>query len=457
VQPRSRNSYKRATILSPGNNLPKITRKLTGEFRRVWYVEKVLKRAPASRPVLRLGNVRRANRAVILQLLRHDDELSRADIARLSGLSEPATSRIIGGLIRDGLIIETGDEKPTGGRPGRRLQLNPRRVALGVQVDNTETRFALTNMRGAIMEGWSVPTPEVAVEAIEVVAQEIAHHRRRRSLERIDGIGLCMRGIVDSRAGVLVQGNRADWSRVEVRRLLEERLAEPIYVDNDVRAAAHAEYSFGPAELRQAHCLIFVGISHGLGATILLDGRIHYGPRMAAGEFGQMTMLASNSHSEQATTLEQLVSDETLCRRYSQQPDARERQPGEDVSGFAQHIAQWAVAGEQAALTALEETARHLGTGIANMVWGLDADAVVIDGALARAWPITAPLLRERLPDVYQASGLPVLLRPSALAGDGAVIGAASMPFSTVFASSDPLPAVRAYTAQKKRPEHELA
>jgi len=405
--------------------------------------------------VLRLGNVRRTNRAVILQLLSHDDELSRADIARLSGLSEPATSRIIGGLIRDGLIIETGDEKPTGGRPGRRIQLNPRRVGLGVQLDNLETRFALTNMRGAIIESWSVPTPENALDAIEVVAREIIERRGDSNLERVDGIGLCLRGIVDSRAGVLVQGNRDDWAQIEVRRLLEDRLAEPIYVDNDVRAAAHAEYNFGPAELRQTRCLIFVGIRQGLGATILLDGRVHYGPRMAAGEFGQMRLVRADANPREESTLEQLASDEALCSRYSAQPNVRERPVDKDPSAFARDIAQWGLAGEQAARTALEETARHLGTGIANMVWGLDADAVVIDGALARAWQITAPLLRERLPGIYQASGLPVLLRPSALAGDGAVIGAASMPFSTVFASFDPPPAVRASIAHTHQSEYE--
>jgi predicted NBD/HSP70 family sugar kinase len=400
--------------------------------------EYVLKRVPASRPVLRLGNVRRTNRAVILQLLRQDEELSRADIARQSGLSEPATSRIIAGLIRDGLIFESGDEKPTGGRPGRRLQLNPDRIALGIEIDNSEMRFAFTNMRGAIVESWSLPTPTAALDAVDAVAAEVS--RRRRAIgATVPGIGICMRGIVDCRAGILVQGNRPDWARIPVGSILEERLSEPIYVDNNVRAAAHAEYSFGPREVRDAHCLVFVGINEGLGATILLNGKIHYGPRMAAGEFGQMIM-SSAANGESGTTLEQLAADGALCRSYSNQENAQERGVNEDCSAFAQRIARWAVEGDPVARQALEETARHLGTGIANMVWGLDADVVVIDGAVTSAWQIAGPILRERLPDVYQASGLPVILRPSALGGDAAVIGAASMPFSTVFALSDPLP-----------------
>lgn len=391
--------------------------------------------------MLRLGNIRRTNRAVILQLLRYDEELSRADIARQSGLSEPATSRIIAGLIRDGLVFDSGNEKPTGGRPGRRLQLNPRRVALGVEIDNLETRFAVTNMRGGIIETWSLPTPSDAQAAIELVASEVLRRRKIAGMERIPGIGICMRGIVDSRSGVLVQGNRPEWARVAVRSILEARLDEPVYVDNDVRAAAQAEYSFGPSEVRAAHCLIFLGVNEGVGATILLDGKIHYGPRMAAGEFGQMVLCPSlDKAAGREICLEELTANGAICERYRALSAATGRLLKGDASAGVRQIAQWAAEGDGIAHKSLEETALHLGTGIANMVWGLDADVVVVDGAITRAWQIISPLLRKRLPDVYQASRLPVLLRPSALGGDAAVIGAASMPFHPVFASTDPIP-----------------
>src|SRR5581483_8740720 len=106
------------------------------------------------------------------------------------------------------------------------------------------------------------------------------------------------------------------------------------------------------------------------------------------------------------------------CERYRAFGGAR---LPEDTLTAVHEIAQRAKEGDEAARKALHETALHLGTGIANMVWGLDADVVVVDGAITRAWQFIAPILRARLPDAYQASGIPVILRPSVLGGDAGV------------------------------------
>ena len=81
------------------------------------------------------------------------------------------------------------------------------------------------------------------------------------------------------------------------------------------------------------------------------------------------------------------------------------------------------------------ETVRCLGVGISNVVWGLDADVVVVDGAITDAWHLIEPMIREQLPEGESLAGLHVLLRPSALGGNAALIGAAALPFNTVFAT----------------------
>jgi predicted NBD/HSP70 family sugar kinase len=80
------------------------------------------------------------------------------------------------------------------------------------------------------------------------------------------------------------------------------------------------------------------------------------------------------------------------------------------------------------------ETARCLGIGISNVVWGLDADVVVIDGAVTDAWHLIEPVIREQLDNESLAEN-DVLLRPSAFGGDAALIGAATLPFTTLFAT----------------------
>ena len=93
-----------------------------------------------------------------------------------------------------------------------------------------------------------------------------------------------------------------------------------------------------------------------------------------------------------------------------------------------------ALAGDAAARQTLEEIARYLGIGIANVVWSLDADIVVIDGALTEAWGLVEPVLRKQLPGNRGLRSRDLLVRPSAFGGEAALIGAATLPLSVVFA-----------------------
>src|SRR5262245_36977720 len=94
------------------------------------------------RSVLRPQQVRTVNSAVVLRLLLRFKRLSRADIARHSGLSEGTISRIVAELIKHSLVVELGAENSTGGRPATHLQLSDVPVAAGVEIRNWETRFA---------------------------------------------------------------------------------------------------------------------------------------------------------------------------------------------------------------------------------------------------------------------------------------------------------------------------
>ena len=101
---------------------------------------------------MRPGQVRGANSAVLLELLQRHERLSRADLARYSGLSEGTVSRIVTELIRRKLVIEDGAENSTGGRPAICLRLEQNRFAVGVDVHSWETQFGVGTMRGRIVE-----------------------------------------------------------------------------------------------------------------------------------------------------------------------------------------------------------------------------------------------------------------------------------------------------------------
>jgi predicted NBD/HSP70 family sugar kinase len=362
--------------------------------------------------------------------------MSRADIARQCGLSEGTVSRIMSGLIADNLVREEGEESSTGGRPGRSLQLEPSRVALGVDIQNWETRVAVSTMRGHVVDTRRFRTPDSIAETLRLIAEQFLDLRRGFGPQRVAGLGIAARGIVNSDAGVLVLGSRPDWANVPVRALLEAAIGEPVYLENNVRAAALAEYNYGAAEVCAARCLVFVKVDDGIGMGLVMDGKLHAGPRMAAGEFGQMVIAMSSGpeRHDRPGCLERLASNPALCHRYSALSGSM---PSEDTLADMRLILQAAADGDAAAFESLRETAHCLGVGISNVVWGLDADVVVIDGAITQAWPVIEPVIQEQLPDEDSLTGIPVLLRPSSLGGEAALIGAATLPFTTVFTTGE--------------------
>jgi len=402
----------------------------------------MVKSAVAAKRVLRSPEVRGANRAAVLSLLQQNDCMSRADVARQSGLTEGAISRIVTGLMEDRLVREDGAENSTGGRPGRRLALERRRVIFGAEIQNWETRCAISTMNGRIVETRRFRTRPSAEETLAEIGAEFLAFRKKLGPDRLPGIGICTRGIVNSDTGILVLGGRPDWHHIPIREILEARLHEPAFVENNVRAAALAEYTYGPAEVLGRHCFVFVKVDEGVGMGVLFDGKLYHGPHMAAGEFGQMVIESSTSEErhDRPGCIERLISNAAICDRYSGLAGGSRQPSTGDTSARVRRIAEWAVAGNVAARQTVEQTARYLGIGISNLIWGLDADTVVIDATIADAWGLVEPALRRQLPDDRELWGSRSLnVRPSAFGGEAALIGAATLPLSKIFAGNSPV------------------
>ncbi len=387
--------------------------------------------------ILRPPEVRGANRLAVLRLLQQNGYLSRAEVARESGLSEGAISRIVNGLLQDGLVREDGEENTTGGRPGRRLTLEPRRMIIGVDVQNWETRCAVSNLQGRILSTRRFRTPASLPDTLNQISEVFIASRKEAGADRLPGLGICLRGIVNRDTGVLVLGNRPEWRNIPIRQMLENRLREPVVVENNVRAAALAEYTVGHASYARRRCFMFVGVDEGLGMAVMLDGKLHHGPHMAAGELGEMVIEANinRSSGKGLVTTEELVSNGAICRRFREAPEAKKSSVSGDTTARVRRIIEAAKNGDTRAGKALLETARYLGIAIRNAVWIFDADTVVIDGPITGAWAQIQPTLESELPNYEEVWGARnLLVRPSALAGEAALIGAATLPLASIFA-----------------------
>lgn len=390
--------------------------------------------------VLRPRQVRGANRAVVLELLRQHECLSRVDIARRSGLSEGTVSRIVAELMRRNLVAEDGSENSTGGRPATRLQLEQSRVAVGVDIQPWEMRFSIGTMKGRIIETQRFRTPASPERTLEMIAQQFAAYRKRFGKDCVEGLGVSTRGIVNSDTGVVELGNNPDWVTVPVKEHLQSILQTPVFVENNVRAAALAEYTYGDPEIHRSHCLLFVAVDDGAGIGIVLDGKVYHGPRMAAGEFGQMVIAATAGpeRSDRPGCLERLVANPAVCERYNLLTGSARPVGKGETTARVQRICALAMSGDNFARSALQETCRYLGVGIANVVWGLDADAVIIDGTMNEAWPLIGPWIAGQFPNGSALLNFrDLMLRPSALHGNAAMIGAATLPYMGLFATGE--------------------
>ena len=378
--------------------------------------------------------MRAVNSGIVLQLLRRFERLSRAEIARHSGLSEGTISRIVSELVRQRLVMECGAENSTGGRPGTRLQLSDSPLAIGVEIQNWEVRFAVVTLRGKILEIKTQRTPAGVAATIECVIATVQSLMDQYSGEWVHGVGVTARGIVNSRSGVVEMGSTPGWIQIPLRSRIQSAIAIPVYVENDVRAAAAAEYQYTNAGEQAPNCLLYMRVDEGVGVGLVLDGKLYAGPSMSAGEFGQMVLAdqGGTERHDRPGCLEKLVSNSAVCERYAAIRGGRGVTPADSASRV-RRLCHKALEGDADASRVLRDTGRSLGLGISNIVWGLDPEAIVLSTALNMAWPMLSEEIQKQLPEPHQWPRPRLSIMPSVLGEDGVLIGAATLSFASLF------------------------
>ena len=339
------------------------------------------------------------------------------------------------GLVRQSLVLEVGAENSTGGRPATRLQLSDAPLAIGVEIQNWEVRYAVVTLRGKIIKSESHRTPHGVRATVDSITANVEAITKRYPAGCMHGVGVSARGIVNSRSGVVEMGNTAGWVQTPLRSMLESALTMPVYVENDVRAATAAEYYYTNAGEQAPNSFLYIRVDEGVGVGLVFDGRLYTGPSMSAGEFGQMVIAdqGGSERHDRPGCLEKMVSNSAVCERYAAVCGRRNVKPA-DSAARVRRLSHKAVGGDPNAGRVIRETARSLGLGISNIVWGLDPEAIVLNTALNAVWNILSQEIQEQLPDPHQWPACRKLkIRPSALGEDGVVIGAATLAFASLF------------------------
>jgi predicted NBD/HSP70 family sugar kinase len=368
----------------------------------------------AARPQL----LRALNEQLLLSHIRRLGRCSRAELARLSGLSKPTVSLALANVERSGLVREAGQRTGVPGRSALLYEVRPDAgYVLGLDIGQQYLRGALADLSGQIIARSTVRSraSSVAGRVAELasLADELctdAGISRSDVTQTVIGSP----GVYDPRRNALtLAGGLAGWGRPAVLAGLRDAFGSQLVVENDVDAAAVAEREHGHG--RQVGTFAFVSIGTGIGMGLVIDGKLHRGVHGVAGEIAYMPLSeGEGSTAEDARrrgTLEAAGAASAVVRAA--------RRAGMRGSVSARRVFEAAASGDQRAVDVVAAEALLVAKAICAIITVVDPELVVLGGGIGQAPGFAAAVsaqlskLAPVLPDV----------RVSALATDAVVDG----------------------------------
>ena len=360
--------------------------------------------------------LRLVNRRILLNILSDRQPISRAEIAKISGLNKATISTITGELLKDSCIIEEGSGRttPIGGKPPTPLRLNAKRFGLfGVDIRADETILALSDFNNRIVARVSFETGADPTTFLTKIGKEIRKLRTKHdSFIEFPGIGVSLPGLVDNHSGKFLLSVVLPWRDVPVVHLLEKVTGLPVIIDNSARCSALAEIWHGKAQYAHVRNLLYVSVSTGLACGVVMDGGLYRGGNNTAGQFGHIPIDINGVECRcgQRGCWDLYASDKATLKRYSEL-----RSNGGRRISTMRKLLELVDAGDIAATEAVRETARYLGIGITGLINGLDPEVVVIGGEITKVWGVIEPIIVEETQrSLLAPRSHGVAIRPSA-------------------------------------------
>lgn len=339
---------------------------------------------------------REINRSTLLRLVLLHQPISRADLARLSGLQRSTVSVIVDQLIREGWILEGALGRLPRGRRPTILHVNTSHVVLAVDLRPNLIRVAAVNVNGEILQQESVDYPEedVSSAALKTVMQgvgKIARAYRKNYKDRIlDKAGVAIAGRISWRTRELMFAPNFRWKGTQLFPELEKALGMPLVIDNAANTAAMAQKWRG--EYANVANIVTVSVSEGIGSGIVMNGQLVSGLEEMAGEFGHIPLDPDGPRCGCGNQgcWEVVASNRAALRYYL------EENPKNPLKSFRELLS-LAQDGDVYALRAIDKMAYQLGRGMFNIVVSLAPDLILVVGDCAELWGRIGPLIESYL------------------------------------------------------------
>ncbi|MFN7252637.1 MAG: ROK family protein [Anaerobacillus sp.] len=385
------------------------------------------------------------NRTLILNTIRKENLISRAEIAKKTKLTPPTVTNLVNELLEANLVKESEMGISKGGRKPILLSINATGFyVIGVDVGVQKLRVVMTDLSANIIEEIVVPLLNgiTKEELIQVIKENIHSVINISKINRVKiiGVGVGMHGIVDYKKGIAIYAPNLHLKNIALKEELEKEFQLPVKVENDAKALALGENWFGYG-LDVDH-MVCINVGIGVGAGIIFKDRLFHGLNGIAGEIGH-TLVDINGPicaCGNYGCLQTLCAGEAI-RNYAIDEIDLGRETvimdlvKNDISKIeAKTIHDAAKCGDELAVEILEKSGRFLGIGIANLINSLNPQLVVLSGGISKAEnfilePVKNEVQKRVLTD--EAKKTPILI--SNLGDRGTVIGAVTLVLSELF------------------------
>jgi predicted NBD/HSP70 family sugar kinase len=330
------------------------------------------------------------NRDVVLELIRTQQPISRADLSRISGLQPSTISSIAEQLINEKWIVEGAAAlRPRGRRPTL-LSLNTGMVIVVADVRPKQAIVAVVDLNGRFLTRVTMPVVSDPVRGVANLIACIEKLIPEYDDKSFEGIGIILPGRVDPVSQMLILAPNLPWARYDIKAAIEKAIPLQVELDNDANACLLSELWFGRMNgIRNA---VLVTITEGIGAAILANGQLLTGQSGLAGEFGHISLDPNGPQCGcgRRGCFEAFASTRAAIGYYC------ERQPNLPTPTSSE-LLKLAEDDDPDAIAALTRQAKYLGQGLRTIVTALAPEVILLNGGLTASWARFAPIVQEEL------------------------------------------------------------
>ena len=340
------------------------------------------------------------NRDLVLKIIFGQKTTSRAEIARTTELTRTTVSEVVANLLEEGLVREVGMGTSIGGKSPILLSLvNDSRFMISLNLAYDQFCGAIVNLRGEIKEMESLPVSGRDGDQALAIAYEILDRLIKLPWTPLIGIGVGTPGLINTREGMIVNAVNLDWQNLPLAQLLGDRYHLPVQVLNDSQAAAIGEFVYGGGYAADEN-LVVINVRQGIGAGILINGKLFQGDGGGAGEIGHVVVEEDGLQCRcgKRGCLETLASARAVVQKAKLLAG---EYPASMLSGDGANITMETIdaalrAGDPLARRVVEEAGHYLGASIAGLISTLNIQKFILTGEMTRFGNFWLAAVRER-------------------------------------------------------------